>query len=162
LDKSINGMSTPREMVERYKNTVFRIAYAYCRNRSDAEDVFQEVFLRYFRKSPSFSDSSHEKAWFIKVTVNCCKKLCLSSWYKKMVPLEEDISFETREESELYYAVMELPLKYRIAVHLYYYEDYNIRQIAKMTNQKETTVATQLQRARQHLKSKLKEELIYG
>ncbi len=162
MDYYMNDISTPKEIVEHYKNTVFRIAYAYCRNRSDAEDVFQEVFLRYFRKTPSFTDTSHEKAWFIRVTVNCCKKLFFSSWYKKTVPLDEDICFETKEQSELYYAVMDLPLKYRIAIHLYYYENYRIKQIAELTNQKETAVATQLQRARQLLRSKLKEELIYG
>lgn len=162
MDKSMNIKSTPQEMVERYKNTVFRIAYAYCRNRSDAEDVFQEVFLRYFGKNPLFSDESHEKAWFIRVTVNCCKKLYFSSWFRKTVPLDENISFETSEQSELFYAVMELPLKYRMVVHLYYYENYKIKQIAQMTHQKETAISTRLQRARQLLKTRLKEEIIYG
>lgn len=152
---------TELQIIERYKDTVFKIAYTYCKNRNDAEDVFQEVFLRYFKKQPVFDSLEYEKAWFIRVTINCCKKLLLSSWFKKTLPLEDNLTFQTPEESDLFYAVMELPLKYRIVVHLFYYEDYKIRDIAGITSQKETTVATQLQRARQLLKNKLLEDLQY-
>ncbi len=150
------------QMIKRHKDTVFRVAYAYCKNRSDADDIFQEVFLRYFRKNPAFADAEHEKAWFIRVTVNCCKTLLVSSWFRKTQPLDDGLSFETAEQSELFFAVMNLPVKYRLVIHLYYYEDYNVRQIAEITCQKETTVTTQLQRARQMLKTKLREDLIYG
>lgn len=152
---------TELQIIERYKDTVFKIAYTYCKNRNDAEDVFQEVFLRYFKKQPVFDSLEYEKAWFIRVTINCCKKLLLSSWFKKTLPLEDNLTFQTPEESNLFYAVMELPLKYRIVVHLFYYEDYKIRDIAGITSQKETTVATQLQRARHLLKNKLLEDLQY-
>ncbi len=152
---------TELQLIERYKDTVFKIAYTYCKNRNDTEDVFQEVFLRYFKKQPVFDSLEYEKAWFIRVTINCCKKLLLSSWFKKTLPLEDNLTFQTPEESDLFYAVMELPLKYRIVVHLFYYEDYKIRDIAGITSQKETTVATQLQRARQLLKNKLLEDLQY-
>lgn len=148
-------------VIERYKNTVFKVAFTYCKNRSNADDIFQEVFLRYFKKKPGFADEAHEKAWFIRVTINCCKKLLFSSWFKKTAPLDETIAFETAEESDLFYSVMELPLKYRAVVHLYYYEDYSIKQIAELTNQKETTVSTQLQRARRILRTKLEEDLLY-
>lgn len=148
-------------MIERYKNTVFKVAYTYCKNRSDADDIFQEVFLRYFRKNPVFADETHEKAWFVRVTINCCKKLFFSSWFRKTAPLDETIAFETVEESELFYSVMELPLKYRTVVHLFYYEDYSIKQIAGLTGRKETTISTQLQRARQLLRTRLKEDLLY-
>ncbi len=158
---SYEGDST-LQIIDRYKSTVFKIAYTYCKNRSDSDDVFQEVFLRYFKKKPVFADKIHEKAWFIRVTINCSKKLLLSSWFKKTQPLEnENLTFETAEQSELFYAVLDLPLKYRAVVHLYYYEDYTIKEIAELTAQKETTVATQLQRARQLLKTRLKEELLY-
>ncbi len=148
-------------IIERYKDTVFKVAYTYCKNRSDADDIFQEVFLRYFRKKPVFADATHEKSWFIRVTINCCKKVFFSSWFKKTVPLDETIAFETIEQSELFYSVMELPVKYRTVVHLFYYEDLSIKQIAELTGQKETTVSTQLQRARQLLRTKLKEDLLY-
>lgn len=152
---------TEFQVIERYKDTVFKIAYTYCKNKSDADDVFQEVFLRYFKKRPVFNCPDHEKAWFIRVTINCSKKLMLSSWFKKISPLDDNLTFETPEESDLFYAVMELPLKYRAVVHLFYYEDYKIREIAQLTSQKETTVATQLQRARQLLRNKLMEDFLY-
>ncbi len=152
---------TELKIIEHYKDTVFKIAFTYCKNKSDAEDIFQEVFLRYFKKKPFFESPGHEKAWFIRVTINCCKKLLLSSWFKRVQPLEDNLSFDCPEESDLFYAVMELPLKYRVVVHLFYYEDYRIKEIAQITSQKETTVATQLQRARLLLKNKLLEELQY-
>lgn len=148
-------------VIERYKDTVYKIAYTYCKNRSDADDVFQEVFLRYFRSKPAFFSDEHEKAWFVRVSINCSKKLLLSSWFRRTAPLEENLSFETPEESDLFHAVIALPLKYRSIVHLFYYEGYKIKEIAKLTSQQETTVATQLQRARQLLKTRLKEDFLY-
>ena len=73
------------EVIEKYKDMVYRIAFSYCRNRSDADDVFQEVFLRYFRKSPVFENAEHEKAWLIRVTVNCSKSVLMSPWRKHEV-----------------------------------------------------------------------------
>ncbi len=149
------------QIIEHYKDTVYKIAYTYCKNKSDAEDIFQEVFLRYFSKKPAFNSPDYKKAWFIRVTINCCKKLLLSSWFKRVLPIGENLPCEAQEESELFHAVMALPLKYRVVVHLFYYEEYRIKEIARLTNQKETTVATQLQRARKLLKSRLMEDLQY-
>ena len=70
------------KVIEKYKDMVYRIAFSYCRNRSDADDVFQEVFLRYFRKAPVFKNAEHEKAWLIRVTVNCSKSVLMSPWRK--------------------------------------------------------------------------------
>jgi RNA polymerase sigma-70 factor (ECF subfamily) len=161
VNEPIAGTADPKLVIERYKDTVFKVAYPYCKNRSDAEDVFQEVFLRYLKKMPRFSDENHAKAWFIRVAINCSKKALLSGWFRKTVSLDENLSFETAEESGLFYAVMELPLKYRAVIHLYYYEGYKIRQIAEITSQSETAVSTQLQRAREMLKKRLREDLIY-
>ena len=116
------------------------------------------MFLRYFKNTSKFTDDEHEKAWLIRVTINCCKKLLGSSWFRKTIQLDENISFDEKEESEIFYAVMALPQKYRTVVHLYYYEDYSVRQIAEIISIKETTVQTQLQRAREMLKTKFKEE----
>ena len=147
-----------RSKVLQYKDTVYKIAYTYCKNTADAEDTFQEVFLRYFKNTSKFTNDEHEKAWLIRVTINCCKKLLGSSWFRKTIQLDENISFDEKEESEIFYAVMALPQKYRTVVHLYYYEDYSVREIAEIISIKETTVQTQLQRAREMLKSKFKEE----
>ena len=110
------------EVIEKYKDMVYRIAFSYCRNRSDADDVFQEVFLRYFRKSPVFENAEHEKAWLIRVTVNCSKSVLMSPWRKHEVELDDSIHYEDKYESDLFRAVMQLPAKYRIVIELYYYE----------------------------------------
>lgn len=146
---------------EDYKDTVFRIAYNYTKNRADADDIFQNVFLRYFRNSLVFQDKNHEKAWFIRVTINCSKKLLTSAWFKKTSPLEDNIKFETKEKSDLFYAVLSLPVKYRIIVHLYYYEDYSVKEISQITGRKQSTIQSQLMRARGKLKEALEGDLRY-
>lgn len=147
---------------ETYKNTVYRTAFAYCRNKSDAEDITQEVFVKRFSNDYTFENPEHEKAWLIRVTINKCKDLFKSFRFRFTVPLEEcDAVCTTPEESEVYSAVMELPKKYRMVIHLYYYEEYSIKQIAGITKKSETAVQTQLYRARKMLKDTLGKELNY-
>lgn len=158
----IEQLEYRRETVDsifgKYKDTVFRLAYAYTKNRADADDVFQEVFLRYFKANPEFKDYNHEKAWFIRVTINCSKKLLTSSWFKRVVPIDENIRFDLEEKSKMFYAVMTLPKKYSVVVHLYYYEDYSIKEISGITGIKETTIQSQLMRGRNMLKEILEGE----
>ena len=147
------------EVIEKYKDMVYRIAFSYCRNRSDADDVFQEVFLRYFRKSPVFENAEHEKAWLILVTVNCIKSVLMSPWRKHEVELDDSIHYEDKYESDLFRAVMQLPAKYRIVIELYYYEGYKLKEIAQILKRKETTVRQQIARAREQLRKSLTEEI---
>jgi RNA polymerase sigma-70 factor (ECF subfamily) len=150
----------PEEIIYRYQDTVYRIAFTYCRNTSDAEDVAQEVFFRYIKKMPQVQSEEHLKAWLIKVTMNAAKSLLTSSWFKKVVPISENDSISTEDSSSIdtYNAVMSLSEKYRLVVILYYFEDYSIGEIARILNRSETAVQTQLQRARAMLKAKLKED----
>lgn len=150
-----------RAIIERHKDSVYKVAYSYCRNSVDSDDIFQEVFLSYFRSKPQFESAEHEKAWFIRVTINYCKKMMNSSWKKKIVELQDNIIFETKEDSDLYIAVANLPHKYRIVVHLYYYEGYSIKEISQIISVKETTIQTRLQRARGMLKKFVEEEKCY-
>lgn len=92
------------------------------------------------------------------MAVNQCRKISVSSWFKKNIPLEEyasSLEYKTPEESDLFFAVMSLPKKYRVVVHLFYYEDFSTREIAEMLRLKEPTVRTRLLRARRLLKEKL-------
>lgn len=154
----------PEDVIYRYQDTIYRIAFTYCRNTSDAEDIAQEAFLRYIKKMPWLQSEEHLKAWLIRVTVNIAKSLSTSSWSKKIVPISEhdpviaDERTETDTATDTYYAVMSLPEKYRSVIMLYYYEDYSIGEIAQILNRTETAIQTQLQRARAMLKNKLKEE----
>ena len=147
---------TKEEIVKEYFDTVYRLALSQTKNKTYAEDVTQEVFLRFLNKERSFKSDEHIKAWLIRVTINCSKSVFLSSWYKKSVPLSEELTFDTEEKSDVYYAVLELPPKYKTPIHLFYYEDLSVAEIAKILDTKESTVKSQLHRGRELLKSKLK------
>lgn len=151
------------ELYDKYKNAVYRMAFAYCKNKADAEDIMQETFIKLFTADIRFEDSDKEKSWLLKVTVNKCKDMFRSLRYKyslTAIPLEEaSLVYETPEESEVYHAVMSLPTKYRLVIHLYYYEDYSVKEISRITGNNESAVQTQLYRARNKLKKILGKEL---
>lgn len=147
---------TKEEIVKKYFNTVYRLALSQTKNKAYADDVTQEVFLRFLKKERNFASDEHIKAWFIRVTINCSKSIFLSSHFKKCVPLSDELTFDTPEKSDVYYAVAELPPKYRTAIHLFYYEDLSVSEIARILKSKESTVKSQLHRGRELLKSKLK------
>ena len=148
------------EIYDTYQNTIYRTAFAWCRNRADAEDIMQEVFLKYFSGAKRIQDADSEKAWLLRMTINKCKDLFKSAHRRHTVPLEEAACIcETPQENEVYHAVMELPPDYRTAVHLYYYEGYSIREIAGIMRKTESASAAVLSRARKRLKQLLGEEM---
>ena len=142
-------------MIEKYSNMVYRIALTRTNNKLDSEDIFQEVYLRITKNMPVFESKEHEKAWVIRVTINCSNSLLTSAWRKKSDKLEENIEFETRERHEIYYEVAKLSKKYRTVIYLFYYEGYKINEISKILNINESTVKTQLARAREKLKNNM-------
>jgi RNA polymerase sigma-70 factor (ECF subfamily) len=153
--------SAHRRLIEKYSTTVYRLGLSYLGNREDAEDIMQEVFLRYLRKPRSFASEEHEKAWFIRVAINCCKSFINSAWKRKIVPFEELGNQPAPEEADgsgtsVYEAVMALPPKQRMCIHLYYYEELSISEISKLTGIRESTVKSHLFRARASLEQKLK------
>ena len=145
-------------LVDRYQDTVFKVALTHCRNRADAEDIVQEVFLSYIKAKPQFADENHEKAWFIRVAINQCKNLTGSFWKRRVGGFTEDIPFEQKEEQDLFSAVMGLPEKYRTVIHLFYYEGYSVKEIGQILKCSETAITTRLNRGRKKLKEILKEE----
>ncbi|MDO4315571.1 MAG: RNA polymerase sigma factor [Oscillospiraceae bacterium] len=146
------------DAVSRYGPMVYRLACAMLRSRHDADDVFQEVFLRYHRAAPAFASEEHRKAWLLKVTANCAKSLRASPWRQRAVPLEDVYACTDPAESAVDSAMAQLPGKYRAVVHLYYYEGYRTEEIAQILGRSPSTVRAQLTRARQKLKELLKEE----
>ena len=142
-------------IVEKYFDTVYRLALSQTRDKSKADDVLQEVFLRYIKSDKQFESEEHIKAWLIRVTVNCCKSVFADLWFKRTQPLTEDLVFETKEQNYVYQTVAKLPLKYRTVIHLFYYEDLSIKQISDYLKIKEATVKSQLHRGREMLKSML-------
>lgn len=148
----------PEAAVRRYADTVYRLAYARTGSREDAEDVFQEVFLRYVRKKPTFKDEEHRKAWLIRVTVNCAKSLRGSFWNRRTEGLNENLVFDSVKDYDLYYELMRLKPQEREVIHLFYYEDMTSKEIAQALGVTEAAVRTRLTRARKALKAFMKEE----
>lgn len=142
-----------------YGDTVYRLAFAYTRNRADADDVFQEVFLRYFRRAPAFETEEYRKAWLLRVTINRAKS-CLSRRVLHGPPQAEGaVPFSAPASMELHEALSKLAPKYRTVIHLFYYEGYTAEEIGALLHRKPATVRTQLTRARRRLASLLQDEI---
>ena len=108
------------QTVDKYSTSVFRCAYTYCNNRQDAEDIMQEVFIKYLTKKPVFADEAHEKAWFLRVTINLSKNYVKSFWHRKTEGISDEIAYMPEESREIWELVQKLPEKYRIVIELYY------------------------------------------
>lgn len=160
MDTEILGMPM-EEIVKKYFNTVYRLALSQTKNKADAEDITQDVFVRLLQNKKPFSSQEHIKAWLLRVTINRSLSLFSTAWHKRTQALTEEIPFDSPEKSDVYYAVLQLPPKYRAVIHLFYYEDMSVSEIAKILKRNESTVKSQLHRARTILKSKLKGEYDY-
>ena len=145
-------------LVAKYENRLYRTSLAVMGNVSDAEDVVQEVFLRAYERAPDFESEEHETAWLIRVTVNLCRSRLRAPWKKRTEPLLDSYPAKEPEQRELLEHVLALSPRYRAVIHLFYYEGYSVKEIAHLTGQKESTVRSLLTRARQKLKSVLKED----
>lgn len=155
MPTTLSNSEFKQKMTEKYFDTVYRLALSRMKDKPLAEEVLQEVFLRYLKTERTFDSEEHVKAWLIRVTINCSKSVFSSSWYKKTAPLTEEIAESAPEVSGVYEAVAALPKKYRTVIHLFYYEDMSVRDIADCLSEKETTVKSQLSRGREKLKQML-------
>ena len=145
------------EIVDKYADMVYRIAFTQMKNKADADDIFQEVFLKLCKSTVAFETDEHVKAWLIKVTINTCRKSFSSPWHKKMTELPEDLEYEDEHHDfEVVPAVQSLPAKYRTVIHLFYFEDMAVADIAKALQSTTSTIKSQLSRARNLLRDKLK------
>ncbi|MEY8338796.1 sigma-70 family RNA polymerase sigma factor [Lachnospiraceae bacterium 62-35] len=144
--------------IERYSNTIRRLCMIYLKNYVDTEDIFQTVFLKYVLSSISFESEEHEKAWFIRVTINACKDLLKNFFRRRTISLDEimeqpaELSPDYRDVLE---AVFSLPQKYRDVVYLHYFEDYTAPQISRILGKNVNTIYTLLTRSKQMLREKL-------
>ena len=146
-------------VIELYADTIKRICILYLKNVSDTEDIFQNVFLKYWNSSAHFENEEHRKAWFIRVSINECKDL-LKLFFRKNVEFIEtigEISIQTDFDENAYVreAVMRLPDKYKAVIYLHYFEGYPATTIAKILNKNVNTIYTILARGREMLRSVL-------
>lgn len=157
-ERTERPMNDCEEILRRHGPMVYRLALAYTRQVSDAEDVFQEVFLRYVQHSAAFRDEEHRKAWLLRVTVNLCRSLYRRHLRRAEVSLEEQgaVAFQSPEESAVDAAMALLPAKYRAVIHLHYFEGFSTDEAARLLGQLPSTTRTQLTRARKMLGDMLK------
>ena len=144
---------------ERYIDTVFRVAFNYLKSSADSDDVTQNVFLKLLRETKPFASDAHVKNWLIRVTINECKNLVRSRWWKaeSFEDYAATLSFDSPAHSDLFYAVMDLPKKYRLPIYLHYYEEYSTQEIAQILKLPKNTICTQLKRGRELLRESLQE-----
>lgn len=142
-------------LFHRYRDDVYRLAVNYTRSPQEAEDVCQTVFLKLLEQPDLMP--GREKAWLMQVTANECRDLLRSSWWKRTVPLEQAFQIPKTEADETIYLLRKLPPKYRVVLYLHYYEQYTTAEIAQLLKIPGGTVSTRLKRARERLKTMLKE-----
>ncbi|MBQ8195614.1 MAG: sigma-70 family RNA polymerase sigma factor [Oscillospiraceae bacterium] len=168
---SLKTSESFEEVMKFYMPMVYRIAFSRLGSTHEAEDITQEVFMKYFRADISYNDEEHRKAWLIRCAINCTKTLVTSAWYRHRasdegldnmeeqgdIPGSDGDIDKIEQKNAVMSAVMKLPEKYRTVIHLFYFEDMSVAQISKATGIREATVKSQLSRARDMLKPMLKE-----
>lgn len=152
---------TVEQAFKAYGDRVFAAAFHICRNREDADDVVQDIFLKYHAMQMEYESEEHLRAWLLRAAVNRSKDILKSFWRVHKTPWEDymnELEFEAPQDRGLFEAVMHLPQKYRIVVHLFYYEEYSVEEIGRILKISPGTVKSQLSRARALLKKELMEE----
>ena len=167
---------TIEEIVTKYSPMLYRICVVMLGNETDAQDAVQDTICKYLEHRKGFRDEEHEKAWLIRVTLNACHKVWRSSFYRRrseMPDLEQLLAQEDQETGErspeetfldkeraraVLEAVWKLPVTYRDVIHLFYYEELSVKEIAMILDRKVSTVTSQLTRGREILKKNLREE----
>lgn len=146
-----------QKIIDKYAETIYRIAFEYLRIKSDAEDIVQEVLIKYMLNKKKFKDENHERNWIIRVTSNYSNNLKKSGWKRYTIPINEDLRLEYEYQYEIFGYLDLLKDKYRSVVQLYYFQDISIKQISKILDISEDSVKTRLKRARKMMKKIINE-----
>lgn len=156
------------QVIRQYSPMVWRIAITRTQSQSDAEDIFQEVFLKLVMNEKPFETEENRKAWLIRVTINCCNSHFVTPWHKNVTSMDDVMlsqvadetgAYEIPEEGpDIYAQVLKLPQNMRDVILLYYYEDMSIREISQVLQTSEANIKKRLSRARQKLKLELEDK----
>lgn len=144
--------------IDLYADTVKRLCMVRLKSYDDTQDIFQNVFLKYALSSAQFETTEHEKAWFIRVTINACNDWFRDFFRSNTVPLDEALDKTAESDEDKSYvlkAVLSLPKKYKDVVYLHYYEGYTAPKIAQILNKNVNTIYTLLTRSKDLLKERL-------
>ena len=147
-----------KKYIDLYHGALFRLAYSYLKNSADAEDICEEVFIKLYSYNGAFETDENCRAWLFRVAVNLSKNMLKSCWFSKRTELDENIPAKAETDFELWELIKALPPKYRLVIHLYYYEGYSAKEISKITETPVSTVTSQLSRAREKLKGIIEKE----
>lgn len=143
---------------DRYSDRLYAAAFNICRQQQDAEDAVQDAFIRLYHSRKDFESEEHIKAWLLRVTINAAKSTKRLFWNRMRSSYEDymdSLVFEEESDKCLMDEVLKLPEKYRIVIHLFYFEEYKVKEIAEILNTSENTVKTRLLNGRRILKDKL-------
>lgn len=149
--RAIDTASVERTIAA-YGDLLYRVAFHHLKTREDAEDVAHDVFVKWLEKAPQFASSDHEKAWFIRVTLNACADFRRRAARRPTVTLEACPEPAAPETGSVLEDVLALPPRLSTLIYLHYYEGYSVREIAALLGKTESAVQSQLYRARQKLK----------
>ncbi|MFJ8067110.1 sigma-70 family RNA polymerase sigma factor [Psychrobacillus sp. NPDC096426] len=157
------------EMMNRYGQDLLRLVYSYVNNKEIAEDLTQDIFVKFYKSLHTFKGKSKLKTWLWRIAINHCKDF-LKSWYNKNVIITEDTTYiQTKKDmveevviqrevdDQLVSALMTLPIKYREVIYFYYYEELLMKEISVLTEVSVNTVKTRLRRAKELLEERLEE-----
>ena len=158
------------EIMNKYGQEVLQLVYSYVNNKEVAEDLTQDIFVKCYKSLHTYKGNSNLKTWLWRIAINHCKDY-LKSWYnKKVIVTEDDFTYmesqkesvkqtviQNAEDRELASAVMNLPIKYREVIYLFYYEELSIKEVAIVIEVKENTIKTRLKKAKELLKKGLEE-----
>ena len=144
-------------LINTYADMILRISFMYLKQTCDAEDICQDVFLKLLSGEYTFDSPAHEKSWIIRTTINACKDHLRTAFWKRSQTIDAilEIPAPNASESELLDLVMSLPRNYRVSIYLYYYEGYQVKEIAAMYGKTENAISTYLRRGRQKLRQML-------
>lgn len=143
------------EVIQREKDLVYRLAFSQCHQKDQADDIFQNVMYRYMKRKPVFESLEHEKAWFIRVTLNCSKTSLKSFWHNKVDEIDEQTYIFEKQEIDLTPYLNKLSKKYNVVLYLFYYEGYSTKEMAELLHIKENNVRVLLNRARNQLRKEI-------
>ena len=146
------------EVIQREKELVYRLAFSQYHQKDQADDIFQNVMYRYLKRKPTFESSEHEKAWFIRVTLNCSKTSLKSFWNNRVEEIDEQAYIFEKKEIDLTPYLNKLPKKYNAVLYLFYYEGYSTKEMAKLLHIKENNVRVLLNRARNQLRKEIESD----
>ena len=148
--------------VKRNNKRLYLIALSFTKNHYDAEDIIQNAFLKLWNYKKEFNSEEHIDKWLTTVCVNESRNY-IKHPFRKCANLDDMVNlynFDSIRDFDVFNAVMSLPKNERIVIHLFYYEDMSVKEIAGMLKIKESAVKTRLHRARKDLKEKLGDEWI--